>query len=484
MPSSLLATDGYKFAMAEAGHPLRRETFYYSHRRGGPHYLPFDVATVLAEMLPDSVSAEEDAFLAGSGYTLGGGARAALADTQLTIRSLPRGSWFFDREPVFTVTGRSALVSWLEPLVLQLHYRVQVATMARLAPERLAEAVGVVTCARQRDIVLETLDAVGVHPAFAIETRSERYVDEVRERVRDLVAVVGDPDRLFELGLRSATCMEQHELTLTACRDAGLRATSSVLGASRLGLKTVGTMGHEHVQRFRSDETAFRAMRDRHPGPSAYLLDTFSTVFSGLPTALRLIAEEPDRRDFVRFDSGDKETQFLIACSMARSLGLAPRFLLEDGFTAEQAHSIEQLRALQRVPPEDVLYGFGGYIVRPDDDPLSRDRVAAVWKLSRTGPHATMKFGDELGHGKESLPGEPVVHRRYDEGHWSGVVAQLGEDPGEDALLTGSDVVPPRLRFTPSEAVEFSARPLHLSPHTLALRSSLYAERERLLRAP
>ena len=30
----MLATDGYKLSMAEAGWPLRRETFYCSHRKG------------------------------------------------------------------------------------------------------------------------------------------------------------------------------------------------------------------------------------------------------------------------------------------------------------------------------------------------------------------------------------------------------------------------------------------------------------------
>ena len=35
MSTSLIHTDGYKFSMAEAGWPLRRETFYYCHRRGG-----------------------------------------------------------------------------------------------------------------------------------------------------------------------------------------------------------------------------------------------------------------------------------------------------------------------------------------------------------------------------------------------------------------------------------------------------------------
>jgi hypothetical protein len=54
MAQSLLATDGYKFSMAEAGWPLRTETFYYSHRKGGPQVLPVDVPACRAALRPAS----------------------------------------------------------------------------------------------------------------------------------------------------------------------------------------------------------------------------------------------------------------------------------------------------------------------------------------------------------------------------------------------------------------------------------------------
>jgi hypothetical protein len=52
MAQSLLATDGYKFSMAEAGWPLRTEAFYYSHRKGGPQVLPVDVPAFVRSLLP------------------------------------------------------------------------------------------------------------------------------------------------------------------------------------------------------------------------------------------------------------------------------------------------------------------------------------------------------------------------------------------------------------------------------------------------
>jgi nicotinic acid phosphoribosyltransferase len=481
MTTSLLATDGYKFSMAEAGFPLRHETFYYSHRRGGPHFLPFDVEDMVRSMLPAPTSEHYD-FLSASGYGMGGAFRAAMASGQVVIRAIPKGSWFFDREPVFTVSGPSALVSWLEPLVLQLHYRIQVATQAVLAvPGELESSVAQVTCEAQRDIVVETLESVQVL-APAVQMAPDGYYAHVLARVRELVHVVGDGQRIFEVGMRAATCREQHEITLRACLEAGVHATSNVELAQKLGMKPVGTMGHEHVQRFGSDQAAFRAMRDRYPGPTSFLLDTYSTIHSGLPTAFDLIAEDPSRGDTVRFDSGDKETQFLIATSMAKARKIRPRFILEDGFTVEMTRRFEALREFAKLPVQDVLYGYGGYIVKAPGDPLTRDRVAAVWKVTQSGPNPTMKFGDEPGAGKESIPGRPILYRDYDGSNWFGMVAQQGEDVSGLCLTGAEPANLLRVQFSRDEARQFAqaqgARPRY-SAATQALVDSLTAARRR-----
>src|SRR5689334_16959128 len=111
--------------MAEAGFPLRRETFYYAHRRGGWQLVPLDIEAWVVENLPVPDAADW-AFLDRHGYFQGGAFRAAVAQRdRVVVRALPKGSWFGEREPVFSVTGPSALVSFLEPLALQLHWRIQ-----------------------------------------------------------------------------------------------------------------------------------------------------------------------------------------------------------------------------------------------------------------------------------------------------------------------------------------------------------------------
>ena len=461
----LLSTDGYKFSMAEAGWPLRTETFHYVHRKGGPAFVPFDVKEEIAKLLP--VAAKEDyAYLASHEYEMGAAFKAAIESRDWIVRALPKGSWFLPREPLFALTGSSALVSWLEPLVLQLHYRIQVASLALVDREALAREVAVVTCPEQKALVLETLDAVGVQaPPVAVD--SGGYFGRVRQAAEELAAIVGDPARIFEVGLRAATCPEQHRIALLACQAAGIKRTSHVAGARDLGMIPVGTMGHEHVQRYGSDEAAFRAMRDRRPGRSSYLLDTFDTMRSGIPAAFALMEEDRRRGDSIRYDSGDKEAQYRFAAAEAARRGLRPIQILDDGFDAALTRRFEALRTEVGWRPDEQFYGYGGYLVaKTSGTALTRDHVCAVYKLSQSATWPTMKFGDEDGGGKESAPGVPVVFRRMRGDGPMGIVGQAGEGPPPgyvqitDGHPYGEHLVPEQAKVALSEETQRLARAL------------------------
>lgn len=474
MSTSVLMTDGYKFSMAEAGWPLRRETFYYSHRKGGPGVVPFDVERELRALLP-TLSADDLAYLTANQYEQGAAFRAAFERAgELEVRALPRGAAFLDREPVFSVTGPSALVSWLEPLLLMWSWRLQLATEALLRPEGLPALVSNLSCEAQAELAKATLDAVGVR-APPVTVDAQGYARRVGARAKELSEIVGDPARLFEVGLRAATCLEQHHLALEALREAGVRRTSNVFGARKLGLVPVGTMGHEHVQRYGSDEAAFRAMAERRPQRSSFLLDTFDTMGSGIPAAFALIAERPNEKDSIRYDSGDKEAQYLFAAARAKELGIRPVQILEDGFDAAMTRRFEALRAQVGWKPDEQVYGYGGYLVaRPMETPLTRDRVAAVYKLSQTGRRPTMKFANEAGSGKQSVPGRPVLFRRRAGEGPAGIIGQEGERPPDGYfLLTGAALDP--AASLANVAQEKGARAV-LSPESQALVDALRKE--------
>lgn len=474
MDRSILETDGYKFSMAEAGWPLRRETFYYSHRLGGPSVLPVDLHTFINSLSP-VLTKDDRVFLERNEYAVGPGTVAAFGPTKLSISTLPKLSWFFPGEPVFSVSGPSAMVSWLEPLLLQLHYRIQVATLALTKPEKLASEVIMVSCKEQEEIVRETLDTVEAK-APLIQVRENEYFERALARVDSIVkAVGGAPDRLFEVGLRSATCREQHLTVLRACNELKVRRTSHVWGAKELNMSPVGTMGHEHVQRYGSDDAAFRAMKDRRPNRSSFLLDTFDTMRSGVPAALRVMKERPETGDSVRYDSGNKLAQYLYVVSQAQERKLDPAHILEDELDDRKTQEYERVRKVMGVAENRQFYGYGGFLVNdPNFGSLTRDNVSAAYKLCESGGRPVMKFSSTKG--KESLPGRPVVWRRGSGSGPLGIVAQEGERCPEGYLVaTGT---PHRDWYHELGGKEWA---VDLSPGTLDLKRKLREARDKAI---
>jgi nicotinic acid phosphoribosyltransferase len=186
---------------------------------------------------------------------------------------------------------------------------------------------------------------------------------------------------------------------------------------------------------------------------------------------------EEDRRrgDSIRYDSGDKEKQYRFAAAEAKRRGLRPVQILEDSFDAPLTRRFEELRQEVGLMPEEQFYGYGGHLVAvPSGSPLSRDRVAAVYKLSETARWPTMKFGDEASGGKDSVPGKPTVFRRRTGEGAPGLIGQQGETP------------PPGY-FSLTDSGEPSPRPagatVEPSEETHNIIANLRAERARMLAA-
>lgn len=423
---TILKTDQYKFAMAEAGHPWQTETFYYSHRKNGPHFMPLDVREYVKNIFKNwkiDPQLARQTILKVSGLNLGDwfNRAASLEDpySLLKIESVPKNSWFLDKAPAFKITGPSFLVSWLEPQILQLHYRIQIATLALRDPDKLQQ-LKEITCEQELDIIRETLDNLADLPNLSIQT--DCYISAILDRATKLVDAVGEESasRIFEVGYRAASCLKQHEAALVACCKAGIQATSNTYAAQLLNLKSVGTMGHEHVQRCGSDRMAYRSMAERLSGPTFCLLDTFDSIKSGIPEAIKLMKDEPDRQHAMRFDSGDIEKQFRVAAEAYP----AGRFCLEDGWNLEKTQKFEKIRKELNLKPKQVLYGYGGYLVSPPWFTLSRDRVAAVWKVAESNGSPVMKLSTA---GKTSLPGN--MNLWYHPDNCNMMVTQEGEPP-------------------------------------------------------
>jgi nicotinate phosphoribosyltransferase len=478
-------TDGYKLSMAEAGAPLRIETFYYTHRRGGIngwHYMPVDVDQFVRSLLP-TPKPEDYNYLTHHNYEVGAAYRRAMTlRDSLVVRGVPKGCWFYNREPAYSVKATSVISSWLEPTGLMLQFRIQAATAIITDTYRDCRYA---TCSREKEILIELYESLGVQ-APEITVRSEDYFKTVLKRGQDIVTLLGDPSRAFEVGMRAVSCIEQHEIALAALKEAGIVRTSNVEAAQKLDMIPVGTMGHEHLQRMDGDYEGFTSMRDRFPGFLSYLLDTFDTLRSGVPTGLRVIAEQPYRQAGLRFDSEKSVLgQYVFAVARSRDMGLEPYFTLESGWNYEKTVEFEKYREMLGWPSKLQGYGYGGYFVKPEWPTFERDDVAAVYKLSQTGSKACMKFGDDPGSPKQSIPGEPVIWRPKplsDRGNLISIIAQAGEDiMFQDDFyrvdLEGSNYLPP-MKTGQKSSINSEVR---MSPQTVSLIAECTAHRESII---
>lgn len=447
MVDALLRTDGYKFSMAEAGFPLRRETFYLSFRRGGWQYVPFDLEEEVRRLLPATINADagRDEFLVHHGYDTTLPMMRAIRSEDIEIRAVPAHSWVYEREPLVTITGPSFAVSWLEPLVLRLFYPIQLATICATTPEDALDShLLYCTCEEQADIAIRVLDEVygpGSAKRHLVPVMEDSYVASVGQVAERLLSLLKDPFRIFEVGMRSATCNEQHRLCLEVLRKLGIEKTSNVEAARDLSMRPVGTMGHEHVQRWGADLDAYRAMRDMRLGAPTYLLDTFDTITSGIPAVEQVLREHPHECS-IRYDSGDKFGQYVYAHGNFQRLGFEPTHVIEDSLDYDATARFEALREHHtKLPPSKQVYGYGGHLVHGAwPNPLTRDRVSAVYKLSETSGEPCMKFGNEAGLGKTSVPGRPVAWRRLRGSGPISVIGQVDEEmPDAYLCLNGAD---------------------------------------------
>lgn len=94
---------------------------------------------------------------------------------------------------------------------------------------------------------------------------------------------------------------------------AGVDSTSNCEANNIFGIPSSGTMGHEFIQSYESEEKAFDKWLNFNPTRPCLLLDTLSTIESGLPNAIKMFKKHKENlqklgvwnKISVRIDSGD-----------------------------------------------------------------------------------------------------------------------------------------------------------------------------------
>lgn len=182
---------------------------------------------------------------------------AYLKDLHFTcdVWCVPDGSVVFPGEPLITVRGPMAQTSLIETMLLLL-----------------------------------------VNHQSLIATKASRIVR----------AAQGRP--VMEFGSRRAQGPDAATLGARAAYIGGCVGTADTLSDQRFGVPALGTMAHSWVQLFPTEYEAFKTYAEIYPTNATLLVDTYDTLSSGVPNAIRVFDDVLKPKGIaggIRLDSGD-----------------------------------------------------------------------------------------------------------------------------------------------------------------------------------
>ena len=117
-------------------------------------------------------------------------------------------------------------------------------------------------------------------------------------------------DGIMEFGLRRAQGPDAGIFGARAAIIAGCIGTSNVLTGQMFDVPVLGTHAHSWIMSFPDEYTAFKTYAKLYPDACILLVDTYDTLKSGVPNAIRVFEEMreegiPLTRYGIRLDSGD-----------------------------------------------------------------------------------------------------------------------------------------------------------------------------------
>lgn len=117
-------------------------------------------------------------------------------------------------------------------------------------------------------------------------------------------------DGIMEFGLRRAQGPDAGLYGARAAMIGGCVGTSNVLAGQMFDVPVMGTHAHSWIMSFPDEYTAFKTYAEMYPDNCTLLVDTYDTLKSGVPNAIRVFQEFKDAgkpliKYGIRLDSGD-----------------------------------------------------------------------------------------------------------------------------------------------------------------------------------
>ena len=247
--------------------------------------------------------------------------------------------------------------------------------------------------------LVETLILLSVNFPTLISTKTARIVQAAQGR------------QVMEFGARRAQSYDASIEGARAALIAGASSTSNAYAAMKYRLPVSGTMAHSFIQLHKTEYEAFLEYCKVQPDNSVLLVDTYNTLKSGVPNAIKVAHEYliPNgyRLKGIRLDSGDLAYLSKQARKMLDHAGLEDTIIFASNSLDE-----DLIDDLITQGAQIDAFGVGENLITSASSPV----IGGVYKLVAVEKNGTIvpviKLSDNIE--KITNPAYKKVVRFYD----------------------------------------------------------------------
>ena len=247
--------------------------------------------------------------------------------------------------------------------------------------------------------LIETYILLCINHQSLIATKANRVVRAAQGRT------------VLEFGSRRAQGADAAILGARAAYIGGCHGTACTISDQLFGVRAGGTMAHAWVQMFDTEYEAFKTYCEIYPDNPTLLVDTYNTLKSGIPNAIRVFNEVLKPKGLtkcgIRLDSGD----------MTYLSKKARQMLDEAGWTdckISVSNSLDEyiIQAILRQGAQIDVFGVGERLITARSEPV----FGGVYKLAAVEQEdgtVTPKIKISENVGKITNPHYKKLYRFY-----------------------------------------------------------------------
>ena len=292
---------------------------------------------------------------------------------------------------------------------------------------------------------IETMILLSINHQSLIATKSNRIVR----------AANGRP--VLELGARRAQGADGAILGARAAYIGGCKGTACTISDRDFNVPALGTMAHSWVQTFDSEYEAFKKYAELYPENCTLLVDTYNTLKSGVPNAIKVFKEILIPKGYkpgaIRIDSGDAAYLSKKARKLLDEAGLHETKIVISNSLDE--YIIKDL-LIQNAPIDS--FGVGERLITSKTEPV----FGGVYKIVAVDKEGQMIPKIKISNNIEKItnPGSKQVYRLYDRDTKKAIadVITLAHEKIDDTKPY--TIFDPEHTWKRKEITNFIARPL------------------------